>query len=95
MPLVPLDDLQVEIQRAGKEAWKTGENKEYIWFFWFSSVELDLCGEIAAPLEGGEWPPAVEDKDAEFEWRRRRLEVGMFHGSKNDQVYRVCIELLH
>ena len=103
----PLDDLQVEPQRApylpllmsGKEAWKTLEvdpanawekgSKEHVWFFWFSGVELDLYGEVAAPLEGGEWPAIVEDADEEFEWRRRRLEVGMFHGRKNDQVYRV------
>ena len=84
---------------SGKEAWTTLEmdpgnawgegNKEHVWFFWFSGVELDLYREIAAPLEGGEWPPIVVDEDGEFEWRRRRLEVGMFQGSKNDQVYRV------
>ena len=84
---------------SGKEAWNTLEmdqakgwgegSDENVWFFWFSGVELDQSGEVAAPLEGEEWPAIAEDEDGEFEWRRRRLEVGMFQGSKNDQVYRV------
>lgn len=99
MQVVIQQEPYLPLLLSGKEAWKTLEidsakvwedgNKEHVWFFWFSGVELDLGGEIGAPLEGGEWPPIVEDEDVEFEWKRRRLEVGMFQGNKNDHVYRV------
>ena len=53
-------------------------------------MEIDQEGSVGAPLvEGTEWPQ-VEDADREFEMRRRKLEVGMFSGDTNDEVYRVC-----
>ena len=72
-------------------AWEAGE-REHVWFFWFSGVGVDEDGSVGAPLvEGTEWPGLVEGVGMEFEMRRRKLEVGMFSGDKNDEVYRVCM----
>ena len=71
-------------------AWETGD-REHVWFFWFSGVEVNGDSSVGTPLiEGTEWPGLVEDVDREFEVRRRKLEVGMFSGDKNDEVYWVC-----
>lgn len=75
---------------SGRDAWRVLEMdsrflyQNHVWFVWFSSIKLKL-----GPLERGEWPLIFEDEGEEFEWRRRRMEVGMFQGSKNDEFYRV------
>ena len=48
-------------------------DKKHVWFLWFSSIKLKL-----GPMERGKWPPIFEGEGEEFEWRRRRMEVGMF-----------------
>lgn len=69
-------------------AWETGD-REHIWFFWFSGVQVDEEGSVGPPLiEGTEWPALVEGVGREFEVRRRKLEVGMFLSDQNDEVYR-------
>lgn len=68
-------------------AWETGD-REHIWFFWFSGVEVDEEGSVGPPLiEGTEWPELVEGVNRELEVRRRKLETGMFSGDRNDEVY--------
>ncbi|KAF8454541.1 hypothetical protein BGX38DRAFT_270178 [Terfezia claveryi] len=101
IPPEPLKPAYAPLIFAGRDAWRafsedpagaweTGD-REHIWFFWFSGVEVDEEGSVGSPLiEGTEWPGLVEDVNMEFELRRRKLEIGMFSGDKKDEVYWVC-----
>ena len=77
---------------SGKDVWKMLETDPRLlgdgkhgWFVCFSGINLTL-----GPLERGEWPRSFEDEGEEFEWGQRRVEVGMFQGSEQDELYRVC-----
>lgn len=96
----PLKPIYQPLLYTGKDAWRAfledpvgsweKGDREHVWYLWFSGVDVHQGDEIVAPLiEETEWPAVAGDESGEFELRRRKLEVGMFHGSHNDEVYRV------